>query len=188
MLCFLRSMTASQGARSSVTSAATAAATAVRGRMLGVGQQTKKQHHSFALASLSRSSTSSSRSTTRSAPRLVNHVGVTSCTPPAGTTKRTFFGNSSYGHYRTHHHLPEPEEFVTPMETILMDCTAWFVAFALIYTPTTLHHHEDEADDDNNNNKSQSKEAHRERRRRQERNESRGTNNRQQQKDDSVDN
>jgi hypothetical protein len=159
--------------------------------MLGVGQT--NQHHSFAALAgcLSRSSTAgSSRTSTRSARRLVNHVvRVTACTPTAGTTKRTFFGNSSYGHYRTYHHLPEPEEFVTPMETILMDCTAWFVAFALIYTPSTLHHEDDDNETDHdNNNKSQSKEAHRERRRRQERNESRGSTNRQHQKDDSVDN
>jgi hypothetical protein len=187
MLCLMRSMSASQGARSSVTPAV---ATAVRGRMLGVGQT--NQHHSFALACFLARSSTAGRTSTRSTRSLVNHVCVTSRTPPAGTTKRTFFGSSSssYGHYRNHH-IPEPEEFVTPMESILMDCTAWFVAFALIYTPSTLnHHHDDTEDEADNNNKSHGKEqAHRERRRRQERNESRGTNRQHQhQKDDSVDN
>jgi hypothetical protein len=46
------------------------------------------------------------------------------------TTQRTLFVDGSHG-------IPEPE--MTPLETIILDCTAWFVAFALIYVPTRSH-------------------------------------------------
>lgn len=42
------------------------------------------------------------------------------------TTRRSFFNDGNP--------IPEPE--FTPIQTILMDCSAWFVAFAFIYVPT----------------------------------------------------
>ena len=45
----------------------------------------------------------------------------------ATTSRRAFHGNANL--------LPEPE--LAPAETILLDLTGWFVAFALIYVPSS---------------------------------------------------
>ena len=141
--------------------------------------------HRIAMVQLAQYSGLASSRTGTSAPirrtgsgGVVPHRVSTLLTTMSGS-KRTFFGS-----YYNHNHLPEPEEFVTPMESILMDCTAWFVAFALIYVPSVSTPSPLDDDDNKDNYKNVEKEAERERRRRRRGNEQRGTT---RQKDDSVD-
>lgn len=42
---------------------------------------------------------------------------------------------------------PVPEHQFTPAEDTMLDATAWFVAFALCYTPPAMEPYEDEDED-----------------------------------------
>jgi hypothetical protein len=68
--------------------------------------------------------------------RVMGRVATVSGRNITGTTRRAFH---DYGN-------PIPEPDFTPVETILLDVTAWTVAFALIYVPNSVS--VDEASED----------------------------------------
>lgn len=57
---------------------------------------------------------------------------------PMATGRRSIF---NYGD-------PVPEHQFKPTEDLLLDATAWFVAFALCYTPSAMESYEYDDDDD----------------------------------------